>query len=153
MNTVYCASGHYIDAYNKGCRSWQAVVRTRAEEEREDAPHRAKFCATCGAKNLSACEHCETPIRTVIHHRGRPSYCVECARPFPWTVTALNAAKEYADELDELSQEDKAVLKTTFDALCNIYFVLSTPRQSQSEKAAFSGTAEGDHPTFASHST
>lgn len=114
MNTVYCTNGHYIGAYNKGGRSWQAVVSAMAEEEREDAPHRAKFCATCGAKNLSACEHCDAPIRPVIHGRGRPSYCVECAEPFPWTAIALAAAKEYTDELDTLTDEDKALLKDSF---------------------------------------
>jgi hypothetical protein len=38
-------------------------------------------------------------------------------------VTALAAAKEYADEFDELSNEEKATLKATFDDL-----TVNTPR-------------------------
>jgi len=38
-------------------------------------------------------------------------------KPFPWTETALAAAREYTDDLDELSAEEKATLKGTFDDL------------------------------------
>ena len=43
-----------------------------------------------------------------------PKYCGECGKPFPWTETALAAASEYADDLDQLSSEEKAALKGTF---------------------------------------
>jgi len=43
-----------------------------------------------------------------------PSYCGECGSPFPWTATALAAAKEYTDDLDQLSPEEKDALKSTF---------------------------------------
>lgn len=43
--------------------------------------------------------------------------------PFPWTQTALQAAKEYTDELDGLSQEDKTTLKESFTDL-----TVDTPR-------------------------
>ena len=46
-----------------------------------------------------------------------PRYCGECGKPFPWTETALEAAREYADDLDQLSSEEKAKLKATFDDL------------------------------------
>jgi hypothetical protein len=42
-----------------------------------------------------------------------PSYCCDCGQPFPWTETALQAACEFADELDALSAEEKADLKAT----------------------------------------
>lgn len=38
--------------------------------------------------------------------------------PFPWTETALKAAKEYADELN-LSSEEATALKSTFDDLAS----------------------------------
>ena len=52
-----------------------------------------------------------------------PSYCGECGNPFPWTETALRAAREYTDELDQLSPEEKTLLKGTFDELTS-----DTPR-------------------------
>lgn len=45
-----------------------------------------------------------------------PSYCPNCGNAYPWTETALQAAREYADEL-ELSAEDTQKLKDTFNDL------------------------------------
>jgi hypothetical protein len=83
--------------------------------EREERKIQA-FCTQCGARNITACERCQTPI----DHRF-PSdvhnYCAGCGNPFPWTETALTTAKEYTDELEELSTEDKTILKATFSDL------------------------------------
>jgi hypothetical protein len=43
-----------------------------------------------------------------------PNYCGECGSPFPWTETALAAAREYTDDLEQLSPEEKDALKSTF---------------------------------------
>jgi len=43
-----------------------------------------------------------------------PQYCGECGSPFPWTATAIAAAKEYTDDLEQLSLEEKISLKNTF---------------------------------------
>jgi hypothetical protein len=40
--------------------------------------------------------------------------CGVCGNPFPWTETALQAATEYTDEIEELNVEDKTALKETF---------------------------------------
>jgi hypothetical protein len=48
---------------------------------------------------------------------SKPGYCGGCGKPFPWTETALSAAKAYTDELDQLSPEEKTTLKETFDDL------------------------------------
>jgi len=117
MNVVYCANGHYVGLFNLRPSGWQDVLRAIAEEEREDAPHRAKYCATCGAKNLTACEHCGELLRPLTRMGGRPSYCTSCAKPLPWTEVALASAKEYTDELTELSAEDRETLKHSFDDL------------------------------------
>jgi hypothetical protein len=84
----------------------------------QDAPARPfpAFCTNCGASNIDACQHCQTAIE-VSHRGGTPGYCGGCGKPFPWTATALSAAKEYADELDQLSPEEKTALKGTFDDL------------------------------------
>jgi hypothetical protein len=38
----------------------------------------------------------------------------ECGNPFPWTETALAAAREYTDDLDQLDNDEKTSLKETF---------------------------------------
>ena len=66
----------------------------------------------------SKCQHCEAAIESDEEQApGRPAYCSSCGKPFPWTETALTAAMEYTDELEELSTEDKAALKATFNDL------------------------------------
>lgn len=45
-----------------------------------------------------------------------PAYCQHCGKSFPWTDAALNAAKEYADELD-LNGDEKEKLKSSIDDL------------------------------------
>ena len=85
-----------------------------AEHERaeSDGPMQ-KFCNECGEQTLNACARCHAAIRT----GKKPAYCGNCGQAFPWTETALNAAKEYTDELEQLSLEEKAILKTTLDDL------------------------------------
>lgn len=80
------------------------------------------FCSECGARSVSKCDHCQSPIVIRQLFSDRPSYCSVCGKPFPWTERALSATKEYTDEL-ELSPEDKTKLKTTFDDL-----TVDTPR-------------------------
>src|ERR1700720_4492620 len=69
-----------------------------------------RFCATCGAETITACPQCESPIRG--HLRGGldygyvpPKYCRGCGKAFPWTASALQTARMFADELSELSPE------------------------------------------------
>jgi hypothetical protein len=86
---------------------------------------RKPFCEKCGAATIEACQTCGWPITGIGPNAWMgaagpyqpPKYCGECGKPFPWTETALTAAKEYTDDLDQLSPEEKAVLKGTFDDL------------------------------------
>lgn len=48
-------------------------------------------------------------------HWEPPSYCHNCGSPFPWTAARLQAAKDLADELDELDNEDREILKSSLD--------------------------------------
>jgi hypothetical protein len=83
--------------------------------EREERITQA-FCTKCGARNITACAQCQTPI----NHRfpgDIHNYCAGCGKAFPWTETALATAREYTDELEELSSEDKTILKATFTDL------------------------------------
>jgi hypothetical protein len=78
---------------------------------------------------IAECPACSAPIRgrTHVPRLGGgifkfPAYCLHCGKPFPWTESAIAAAREYADGLD-LSTEDKTDLKGTFDDLTS-----DTPR-------------------------
>jgi hypothetical protein len=114
-NAIYCRNGHYVGLLNPGHGERVSTARIRAMAAHPENFERKlpAFCQQCGAKNIVACEDCQTPI----DHRY-PSdihkYCVGCGKPFPWTVTALASAREYTDELEGLSGEDKTVLKGTF---------------------------------------
>jgi hypothetical protein len=44
-----------------------------------------------------------------------PSFCFECGKPFLWTTEKISAAKELADELEDVSPDDRANLKTAID--------------------------------------
>jgi hypothetical protein len=91
----------------------------------KDLPQlRKSFCERCGTPTISECQACGWPITGEGYAPfggggpyQLPKYCEECGKPFPWTEMALSAAKEYTDDLDQLSAEEKATLKGTFDDL------------------------------------
>jgi hypothetical protein len=83
-----------------------------------------KFCSECGAAVITRCPHCEAPIqghyfppgvRAVGGVLNAPSFCSACGKPFPWVAEKLSAARELADELEELTPEDRTKLKTSLD--------------------------------------
>jgi hypothetical protein len=86
---------------------------------------RKAFCEHCGAPTIEECQTCGWPIAGTspnawMADRGPyqpPRYCGECGKPFPWTESALSTAREYTDELTQLSREEKNVLKGTLDDL------------------------------------
>lgn len=115
-NALYCTNGHYVGLINHipRARSWgqlRAIMERASQIESQDRI--AAFCTKCGAANISACQHCQTPME-YRHVGDRHSYCGACGKPFPWTETVLTTAREYTDELEELSTQDKTDLKATF---------------------------------------
>ena len=44
-----------------------------------------------------------------------PGFCFSCGQPFPWTTEKLAAAKDLADELGDISADDRTILKTAID--------------------------------------
>jgi hypothetical protein len=44
-----------------------------------------------------------------------PSFCTECGKPYPWTERRLAAARELADELEDVEPQDRERLKTAID--------------------------------------
>ena len=85
----------------------------------------SKFCSTCGSEVITACPSCKAPIRGFYIPPGvtgvggvfksLPSFCFQCGQPFPWTAEKIEAAKSLADELENLSAEDRAALKIAID--------------------------------------
>lgn len=84
----------------------------------------SEHCSDCGASTVIACEHCKATIRGfyVVDEYGYggvapdhpPSFCHNCGKPHPWTDERLQAAREYAAEVDELSPDERVKLAESF---------------------------------------
>ena len=93
-------------------------------------------CDKCGSRTITTCPACETEIRGMHHVPGvisfgeytAPGFCHNCGEPFPWTTAVLCAAEDLADELDDLSADEKDSLKKALPDL-----VRETPRARLAE--------------------
>lgn len=70
-----------------------------------------QFCATCGAETITTCQHCNSPIKgdygvTTAHYERR-AYCDSCGKPYPWTATSIEAARELIQFSEQLNQTEK----------------------------------------------
>src|ERR1039458_5187810 len=114
---VYCRNGHFVglmpEASHRGY--FPGRLRQMAENQYVQDNERQNFCAECGESSIIACPSCEAVI---LHEHRRPAYCGVCGKPFPWTELSLTSASEYTDELEALSDDEKATLKATFPDLC-----------------------------------
>jgi len=90
------------------------------------------FCDKCGQLTIYKCENCNTEIRGKYNVPGvcvvdiytpPPNFCHKCGEPYPWTAKKMEAFKEMADELDELTPQEKEKLKTSLDDI-----VAETPK-------------------------
>ena len=83
----------------------------------------AKHCTKCGEATVTQCAACSASIRgryripglTGLPHPFPPRYCHDCGSPYPWTERALEAAKEEAQELTGLTDEEKNLLAKSLD--------------------------------------
>lgn len=93
-------------------------------------------CDECGEKTIMACPECSTPIRgeyqvpgvVAITHYSAPAFCHSCGTSFPWTQRKLDAAKELADEFEELTKKEREKLKGSLDDL-----ISDTPKTQVAE--------------------
>ena len=77
--------------------------------------HNQKFCSTCGSPTITTCQSCNAPIRGHSYSRDPiyapdwkpPLYYHECGSPYPWTDELLRAAQELADEVPNLTDDEK----------------------------------------------
>ncbi len=98
-----CLNGHVINA-------------TSRESPEDNSP----FCGQCGSPTITQCPSCKTDIRGYLWgsmslHFQPASYCLSCGKPYPWTETKIKAAHELAQELEDLSPEDKETLSKSID--------------------------------------
>jgi len=50
---------------------------------------------------------------------GAPAFCPECGKSFPWTERSVEAAKELADEIEEIDEAEREKAKASFIALAS----------------------------------
>ena len=81
-------------------------------------------CEKCGQPTTTKCPSCYSNIRgrllgadVIQGNFAAPSYCWKCGHQYPWTERRLRAAKELADEFDELDEADREKLKKSIDDL------------------------------------
>ena len=55
---------------------------------------------------MRASNHTDLPL---------PSFCPDCGEPYPWTEAKLKAAQELTDLNEDLSPEEREILKKSFD--------------------------------------
>lgn len=98
------------------------------------------YCPQCGEKTIIKCPHCFAPIRgnkytetpvwldvtdtEIIHEVYQiPAFCPKCGSPYPWTESLLQEADTIIDSFDELTEEQRKLLKDKFPDL-----LTDTPR-------------------------
>ena len=105
-------------------------VVTASLERMPEAAQR--HCSRCGQATITECSNCRTNIRGNYHVDGffaggrtyhPPGFCRQCGEAFPWHAAKIEAAKELADELDELTTADREKLKDAMNDLSS-----DTPR-------------------------
>lgn len=82
------------------------------------------YCFRCGKETISSCTNCSVPIRGLyvlpdVFGFGytKPSYCFKCGIAFPWTQQLLNNAIELVALDEELSENDKEIIKNALPDL------------------------------------
>lgn len=101
---IVCRSGHVINGYATSYPDSSA-----------------KFCPSCGAPGVSACEKCSEPIRGAGSALYEPvytpaSYCRGCGAAYPWTEARLKALRDLVAE-SGASEEERARLSESLPAL------------------------------------
>ena len=87
------------------------------------------FCEQCGKKAITTCPSCNASIRgeanvtwmaaDALPRYSIPAFCRGCGKPYPWTESRLQAAKEQIELEQSLSADDKAVLTTDIEDIAH----------------------------------
>ncbi len=107
-----CTNGHIITVMSESDISIEAISE---HDTRIVIPKRShKLCDKCGAPTITNCQNCNSPIKFPATITP-PSFCPDCGKPCPWTEAKLKAARELVDEIDNLSPEERNLLKRSLD--------------------------------------
>ncbi len=112
----------YFDV-SQVCLNGHVITRNA----RRSLQFQKKFCDRCGAETIMACPECKTPIQGEYHAEGvfvlgstmgpPTGFCSNCGRPYPWTQRRIEAASVLANEMENLSIEEKDILEKSLDSL------------------------------------
>jgi hypothetical protein len=93
---------------------------------------KSNFCPKCGAATIMKCPGCGTQIRGEYDVPGimslssdykMPWFCHNCGKPYPWTESRIQAAKELIELEDKFSDAEKIALAADLPDL-----IRDTPR-------------------------
>jgi len=84
-----------------------------------------KFCDKCGAPTITNCPNCHAEIQGNYHGEGvlsladqkAPAFCPNCGKPYPWTEAKIQTAHDLAQELENISDDDKNILTQSIDEI------------------------------------
>ena len=86
--------------------------------------HNKKFCDKCGAATITDCQNCNAEIQGEYYAEGiidfgykAKAFCPDCGKPYPWTETKIQAAHELAQELENISDDDKEILTQSINEI------------------------------------
>jgi len=86
--------------------------------------HSKNFCDKCGAKTITNCPNCDSEVQGYYLVSGvispgydfkAPGFCHNCGKPYPWTEQKIHAAQELAQEIENLSEDEKKILTQSID--------------------------------------
>lgn len=96
-----------------------------------------KFCPTCGAPVILACERCGAPLknppRGAMVLPGHPPFCPSCGGPFPW-ATRDERARQLVTILEHEALDDATRL-TAIEAIDELVEVDLNDEDAQVEAA------------------
>jgi len=108
-----CLNGHVINSTARSC-----------------AHRNKKFCDKCGKETIMNCPNCNADIKGYYHGDvlalisfDAPAYCHNCGKSYPWTEAKIQAARELAQESEDITDDEKRTLIQSIDDL-----VMDTPK-------------------------
>ena len=107
---LICENGHTINGCYQG-------------NPERNSPH----CPQCGQPTIHRCPECGTPIRGdyvrqagFSHGSGRPAFCRNCGKPYPWTERARRVALElFLEEVPDDPEQAKQFEETIDDLIAD----------------------------------
>ena len=100
------------------------IINTCAETSPE---HNKSFCDKCGAETTINCLKCGGKILGQLHPVGEltfvppmrraPNFCSSCGSLYPWTERRLKAARDLANEISGISEDERKLLTQSLDEL------------------------------------